>query len=40
MKNQEVLDSYQIEGLMSWKNNSGFNVNVGKSIDGADGEAI
>jgi hypothetical protein len=40
LKNQEVLDSDQIEGLMSWKNNSGFNVNVGKPIDGADGEAI
>ncbi len=40
LKNQEVLDSDQIEGLMSWKNNSRFNVHVGKPIDGADGETI
>ena len=39
-ENQEVLDSDQIEGLMSWNHNSGFNVHVGKPIDGADGEAI
>ena len=38
LKNQEVLDSDQIEGLMSWNHNSGFNVHVGKPIDGADGE--
>ena len=25
---------------MSWNHNSGFNVHVGKPIDGADGEAI
>ena len=40
LKNQEVLDCDEIEGLMSWNHNSGFNVHVGKPIDGADGEAI
>ena len=40
LKNQEVLDSDEIERLMSWNHNSGFNVHVGKPIDGADGEAI
>ena len=37
MKNQEVLDSDQIGRLMSWNHNSGFNVHVGKPIDGAAG---
>ena len=37
LKNQEVLDSDQIEGLMSWNHNSGFNVPVGKPIDRAEG---
>ena len=40
LKNQEVLDCDETEGLMSWNHNSGFNVHVGKPIDGADGEAI
>jgi hypothetical protein len=30
LKNQEVLDSDEIERLMSWNHNSGFNIHVGK----------
>jgi hypothetical protein len=30
LKNQEALDSDEIERLMSWNHNSGFNVHVGK----------
>jgi hypothetical protein len=30
LKNQEVRDSDQIERLMSWNHNSGFNIHVGK----------
>ena len=29
-----------VERLMSWDHNSGFNVHMGKPINGADGEAI
>ena len=31
LKNQEVLDSDQIEGLMSWNHNSGFRAFMWKS---------
>ena len=30
LKNQEVLDSDEIERLKSWNHNSGFNIHVGK----------
>jgi hypothetical protein len=40
LKNQEVLDCDEIEGLMSWNHNSGFNVHSGKPIDGPNGEAF